>query len=162
MALYAIRPSASLNRGFLRICSQRRCTSRHAYTALLRSTNPCRRSNASTLRALNVESFTKLLTDAGIFYPTGSLRWNTLPGKLWETNQYITGIPRRYGSLVSVKYGLSYFSCVPKVVDDKMAGDEASLMMKWKKSQRIDLQRAIDSGLLKIIPRDPGMLLFFI
>jgi hypothetical protein len=68
--------------------------------------------------------------------------WIVLPGKLWASSQYISGMPR---------------NCLPKVVDDKVEADDPSPATKWRKDQRISFQRSADSGLLKILPRPPGM-----
>ncbi|KAG8808879.1 hypothetical protein FRC17_003728, partial [Serendipita sp. 399] len=84
----------------------------------------------------------KSLNEAdGLKIPSGQLPWISLPPKLWQAGYYITGIPR---------------ACVPVAVDDKIPSSAPSLGAKFRKDQRLLLQRAIDAGLVAILERPPA------
>jgi hypothetical protein len=73
---------------------------------------------------------------------TTHIPWASLPPKLWSSGQYMSGLPR---------------ICLPNVVNDKISADDPSPTTNWKKDQRAALQRSLDSGQLKILPRPFGM-----
>jgi len=73
---------------------------------------------------------------------TTHIPWASLPPKLWSSGQYMSGLPR---------------ICLPNVFNDKVSADDPSPTTNWKKDQRAALQRSLDSGQLKILPRPLGV-----
>ncbi|KAG8799540.1 hypothetical protein FRC16_004867 [Serendipita sp. 398] len=94
------------------------------------------------LKMLNGQTLMSILSSVkGLKIPQGHLPWISLPPKLWQAGYYITGVPR---------------TCVPVAVDDKIPSSAPSLGAKFRKDQRLLLQRAIDSGLVAVLERPPA------
>ena len=69
------------------------------------------------------------------------LPWVSLPGKLYKNAYYITGLPR---------------VCAPRAVNNVFPDNVGSPSSRFRRDQRVALQRALDSGLLMVLERRVG------
>ncbi|PVF97943.1 hypothetical protein CPB86DRAFT_807023 [Serendipita vermifera] len=93
---------------------------------------------SNVLRDMNMEGLTRILQR---YIPNpGQIPWISLPAKLWSSRCYLSGMPR---------------ICMPAAVGDKIPKDSPTPSARWRKDQRIALQRVLDTGILKLRERSP-------
>lgn len=99
---------------------------------------------SSQLRSMNLASLLPIFRNANVM--TTQIPWASLPAILWSTGQYISGIPR---------------VCLPTAVGDKFSSDAPAPSTNWRKELRVALQRSLDAGLFKVLPRPFGISVIF-
>ncbi|CCA70708.1 hypothetical protein PIIN_04642 [Serendipita indica DSM 11827] len=96
--------------------------------------------NMNTLKSLNYTGLLKVLSAVEVLKIHEQLPWVSLPAKLYKNAYYLTGLPR---------------VCTPRAVNDVFPDNVGSPSFRFRRDQRVALQRALDSGLLRLLERNP-------